>query len=101
MLVHSSVFKELGCFNESLGMYNEDVDLCLRANNIGVDCIFVPESIVHHKISHSLGGNLSISKIFYKFLSTYRLFYYHNIPFRRVAFIKFIFRTLKDYVFGK
>ena len=101
MVIHSSVFKELGGFNESLGMYNEDVDLCLRAKNIGVNCIFVPESKVHHKISHSLGGNLSIFKIFYKFLSTYRLFYYHNIPFRRVTFIKFIFRSLKDYIFGK
>ena len=47
-----SVFKELGGFNESLGMYNEDVDLCLRAKNIGVNCIFVPESIVYHIISH-------------------------------------------------
>lgn len=101
MLIHSSVFQELKGFNESLGMYNEDVDLCLRAKNINVNCIFVPESILYHKISYSLGGNLSIAKIFYKICSTYRLFKLHDVSCRRFIFIKYILKSFRDYIFGK
>ena len=48
-----------GVFDESLGMYCEDVDLNLRARLRGWHCIYVPGAVVQHKLSATGGGPLA------------------------------------------
>jgi GT2 family glycosyltransferase len=46
-------------FDESLGMYCEDVDLNLRARLRGWRCVYVPGAVVRHKLSATGGGPLA------------------------------------------
>mgnify|MGYP001403713743 CR=1 FL=1 len=94
MIIHKDVFKQLGGFDSRFFMYNEDVDFCLRAKAIGINCIYAPSIKLFHKVSLSLGGNYSIKKITKKLKSTFILYnkYYQlhkSIPL-------FIFCLLKS-----
>src|SRR5207249_5271538 len=46
-------------FDESLGMYCEDVDLNLRARLRGWRCVYVPTAVVRHRLSATGGGVLA------------------------------------------
>ncbi|MBO4373139.1 MAG: glycosyltransferase family 2 protein [Bacteroidales bacterium] len=49
--VKASVFKQLGGFDESFFAHMEEIDLCWRIKNIGMDILYCPEAEVYH-----LGG---------------------------------------------
>lgn len=49
-LIHSQIFSKLHGFNETLNTYWEDIDLSLRANNIGITLGVIPSFQVKHKI---------------------------------------------------
>jgi len=95
MIIHKDNYLKLGGFDQSFFMYNEDVDLCLRAKKLGINCIYVPSAIVYHKVSHSLGGNYSIKKILLKSNSSYRLFRkYFIFPKALLLLFKYLTRSL-------
>ncbi|MBC8213143.1 MAG: glycosyltransferase family 2 protein [Candidatus Marinimicrobia bacterium] len=60
-------------FDESFGMYSEDVDLCLRAKKLGLKSYFIPSARVWHKVSASLGGAFTFKKILRRLKSNLRL----------------------------
>ncbi len=95
MIIHKDNYLKLNGFDESFFMYNEDVDLCLRAKKIGVNCLYIPSAIVYHKVSLSTGGNYSIKKIFLKSKSSYILFrkYFKN-PMAFLLLFKYFFKSL-------
>ena len=74
MIMHKDIFFKLKGFDERFFMYNEDVDLCLRAREIGIKSRFLSNVTLLHKISLSLGGNYSIKKILIKTKSCYQIF---------------------------
>ena len=78
MLISYSLIKKLNGFNEDFNMYSEDVDLCLRAREMGSRCYVVKKSKIWHKVSSSIGGNYSFKKNIRKFLSIYRLINIHS-----------------------
>ncbi|MBT3250602.1 MAG: glycosyltransferase family 2 protein [Candidatus Marinimicrobia bacterium] len=78
MLLTSKLFRELNGFDESFGMYSEDVDLCLRAEKLNIQCYMIANSHIYHKVSASLGGNLSLSKNTKKLKSLFKLIYKHK-----------------------
>jgi len=95
MIIHKDNYLKLGGFDQSFFMYNEDVDLCLRAKKIGVYCIYVPSAIVYHKVSFSTGGNYSIKKILLKSKSSYTLFRkYFTAPKAFFLLFKYFIRSL-------
>ena len=55
-------FKEIGGFDENFPMYSEDVDLSLTIRKQGNEVWYIPESIIWHKVSASIGGSFSLSK---------------------------------------
>jgi len=57
MLVSKESFTKLGGFDENIFMYLEDVDLCVRAKNLGLKVMFCPHSIIRH-----IGGASSQNK---------------------------------------
>lgn len=71
--MRSKDFESLGMFDESFPMYGEDVDLSLRIRKDGGSISFVPDSMIWHKVSASLGGGYSISKWRKKFVGKMKL----------------------------
>lgn len=50
LMIHRSVFDEIGRFNEELNVRGEDTDLFLRIFNRGHESWFTPDALVHHVI---------------------------------------------------
>lgn len=62
-MIRRPLFEALGGFDEDFGMVHEDVDLSYRARLLGAACILVPDAIVEHAGSASL-GRLSARAVF-------------------------------------
>ena len=73
--IRTSDFAALGMFDENFQMYGEDVDLSIRAQNLGLECYYISEAKLWHHISSSYGGNYSIYKIISKFNSLLKLIF--------------------------
>ena len=56
MYVRREVFEKAGLFDERYFMYNDEFDICDRAQRAGWDCYFVPAARLWHKVSQSAGG---------------------------------------------
>jgi GT2 family glycosyltransferase len=48
MLTRSSVFSELGGFDEEIGIAYNDVDFCLRARRKGYLTVYTPYALLYH-----------------------------------------------------
>ena len=97
MIMHKDIFFKLGGFDQRFFMYNEDVDFCLRAKELGIKCQFLSIPVIFHKVSLSIGGNYSIKKILMKLKSGYQLYrkyysLYKSIIFMILYIIRSIFR---------
>jgi len=53
LLIKKEVIEKIGVLEEDYFLYYEDTDFCLRAKNIGYNCVYVPKSKIYHKISRS------------------------------------------------
>jgi GT2 family glycosyltransferase len=75
-------FNAVGGFDETFGMYAEDVDLSLRVSSLGLTIEYVPSSRVWHKVSGSLRGNTVlklIKKLVKKSVGELHLFRKHRV----------------------
>ncbi len=63
-LFHREVFEAAGGFDEDFFVSHEDVDLSYRARLLGYRCWYVPEAVVHHEGSATL-GRMSPEAVFY------------------------------------
>ncbi|MBN1851698.1 MAG: glycosyltransferase family 2 protein [Pirellulales bacterium] len=50
LLVHRSIFEEVGLFDESLHEAGEDADFTRRIRAAGIDGWFAPSAVVHHAV---------------------------------------------------
>jgi len=78
--VRSLDFSEIGMFNEEFSMYGEDVDLSLNAKRNGGSIYFIPNSMVWHHVSSSLGGRFSFAKWKKKTFGIFKLIKLHISP---------------------
>lgn len=62
-LYRVEMLREVGFLDEDFGFYCEDTDLGLRGWLAGWDCRFVPESIVYHQRSSTIGMK-NLGKLF-------------------------------------
>ena len=91
MLIPKTALYDLKGFNESYNFYYEDVDICIRAKSLGLKCVYVNDSLVHHKVSYSMGGRFSLFKLFHITVSKFKyLFYSYNI----IVFIIYMFTNI-------
>ena len=79
LFTSNEVINKLNGFNEQFDMYGEDVDLCLRAHKMGINCYYWPDAMIWHQVSASFGGNYSISKMIKKIKSCIRLIKIHHL----------------------
>jgi GT2 family glycosyltransferase len=69
---------DIGLFDEDFFLLYEDVDLSFRAQLRGYRCIYVPDAIVYHKASGSIGDDSPIS-VYYSHRNL-EWVYIHNMP---------------------
>ena len=65
MLIHNSIFEQVGKFDEKMFMYFEDTDLGIRAQEAGKKILYVPKAMIWHKVSSSTGGEDSKYQVYY------------------------------------
>ncbi|MFL5337774.1 MAG: glycosyltransferase family 2 protein [Geminicoccaceae bacterium] len=65
MLLEASVFERVGEMDERYFCYYDDSDFVWRMAQSGIPVLYVPGSVVRHKVSFSTGGNLSSFSIYY------------------------------------
>ncbi len=93
MFIKSSVFKQLGGFDERYFAHMEEIDLCWRAKNMGYSVYYVAESTVYH-----LGGgtmkNTNPRKTFLNFRNSLMTLYKNDRSNYRM--LKVFLRLLLD-----
>ena len=77
MFTSMEVINKLNGFDEGFNMYGEDVDLCLRAKKLRINCYYWPAAKLWHHVSASLGGAFTIKKLRKKILGICRLLIKH------------------------
>ena len=85
-----SDFKRIGGFDENFPMYSEDVDLSLSIRTHGNEVWYIPESVIWHKVSASIGGSFSFSKNKRKLKGLFLLYKKHANPFQYISIILFM-----------
>jgi len=99
MLVKKEVCNKVGILDENFFLYVEEVDWCVRARKAGFKCIFVPSSVVHHKISASVAKTGITDKIF-DYYDTRNFLYLINktfkFPLREIILLKVIFKKINS-----
>ena len=85
LLISWDNINKLNGFDSRFNMYGEDVDLCIRAKNIGSKCMVIASSNIWHKVSGSIGGNWSWKKNIRKFNSILKLIKKHGNYFQKFS----------------
>lgn len=62
MMIKRTVYEELGGMDEDFAVALNDVDLCLRAGELGQKVVFVPEALLYHYESKTRGPEDTILK---------------------------------------
>ena len=83
--IRTEDYAEFGGFDTSFPMYGEDVDLSLRIIAKGKDILYEPNSVIWHKVSASVGGELSIVKLKRKFSGLIKLFGKHTNLIQKIT----------------
>ena len=82
MAIKANVFKEMGGFDSSFFAHMEEIDLCWRIKNTGLDILYCPESEVFH-----LGGATlqqgSPQKLYLNYRNCLKMMY-KNLPSKRL-----------------
>lgn len=78
-IYRSSMLQEIGLFDTDFFAYMEDIDLGLRAQMAGYNCIFIPGAKVFHIGSATSGGQASAFSIRLTVRNTYQVIL-KNVP---------------------
>ncbi|NBW70587.1 MAG: glycosyltransferase family 2 protein [Bacteroidetes bacterium] len=78
MFTRKDLFEQLEGFDEDFEMHMEEIDLCWRARNMGIQIMYCPESIVFHLGGGSLTEG-SYKKIWYNYRNNWFMLL-KNIP---------------------
>lgn len=100
LLFKSKLVSEIGYLKEDYFLYWEDMDWCLSARESGWKILYVPASVIWHKVSTSVENNSSAQ--FYYYFRSGLLFYSRHAPkslFRFAA--NHIVYALNQYFRGK
>ncbi len=65
MLIHKSVFEQIGIMDSNYFVYTDDTDFVYRATKQHLQLLYVPTLYLLHKVSSSTGGDNSTFYIYY------------------------------------
>ncbi|UCH62336.1 MAG: glycosyltransferase family 2 protein [Fidelibacterota bacterium] len=80
LLIRADLVRQLGGFDPSYVMYTEDADLCYRVRQLGFSCYYLPDGRIKHYLSSSIGGELSLRKVYLKWRSGMRFLRLYASP---------------------
>lgn len=80
MLIKREVIKKIGLLQEKYFLYYEDTDYNLRARKAGFNILYVPNSVIYHKVS-SFTKTLGNPTIWYYHFRNALYLAYNNAPF--------------------
>ena len=86
MLIRREVLERVGLMDEAFFLYYEETDWCLRIREAGYTVLAVPASLVHHKVSATLGPTSPIID-YYMARNHLRLIYRHWHGFHRIRLL--------------
>lgn len=92
-LYRTEMLKDIGLFDENFFLLYEDVDLCFRAQLRGYKCLYVPNAVVYHKGSASIGQDTDMS-VYYSHRNL-EWVYFKNMP-RKLLLRSFGLHLLYD-----
>lgn len=72
MMIRKKAFEKLGGFDEQIFMYTEDMELCYRAQKMGMKIYFYPDVLVKHKDQGSTNKTFAIVNIYKNLLYFYK-----------------------------
>ena len=64
LLIRRATVERIGLMATDYFLYFEDADWCLRAQRAGWRCLVVPQAVVWHKVSATVMGDASESRVF-------------------------------------
>lgn len=73
-----SMLDEIGFFDEDFFAIGEDIDLSFRAKLAGYKCVYVPEALVYHKVSGTIGVESTFQV--YQSRRNVEYVYFRNMP---------------------
>jgi GT2 family glycosyltransferase len=73
-----SMLDEIGFFDEDFFAIGEDIDLSFRAKLAGYKCVYVPEALVYHKVSGTIGVESNFQV--YQSRRNVEYVYFRNMP---------------------
>ena len=94
MFVRAETYRRLGPFDESLFMYLEDLDWCLRGARLGIETRVVPDAVVRHEVSATASRLPSPSVLYYGCRNTYRIAFRHASAARRLVMFPALLLTV-------
>ena len=77
-MYRKNMLEDIGFLDESFFAVGEDIDLCFRAKMAGYQCLYVPEAIVYHKISQTIGVESDFQ--IYQSRRNVEYVYFKNMP---------------------
>jgi len=83
MLIHHTVFDEVGLLDDSFFMYQEDYEFCYRVQQANFQIGYIPTGLVWHKVSQSTGEDSSTKWIYWGqsvVLLYQKLYHYYLLP---------------------
>ena len=93
MLLPVAAVKRVGGFDERFFMYHEDMDLCLRYQEAGYRCYYIPHAQLWHNVSAST-KNQSALRSYYKARSAWLFYRKHTKGWRWAAVIPYRFASI-------
>jgi GT2 family glycosyltransferase len=101
-MYRKKMFMELGGFDRSFFIYNEETDLCMRAFLKGWKCLFVPQSVVYHKEGESFKKSRGKNLYYHERNRMWFIFRLYPLAFIARRFVPLLLeemRTVKRDVF--
>ncbi|NNN22376.1 MAG: glycosyltransferase family 2 protein [Acidimicrobiales bacterium] len=75
MAIPKACLETVGDWSEEYFLYFEEVDFCIRASKAGFGSKYLPEIIVHHEVSGSIGFH---SPVYFYYISRNMRFFQQN-----------------------
>lgn len=86
MLFSKEVIDRIGLMREDYFMYYEDAEYSLRAAKEGIRIIYIPDSVVYHKVGKSSGGEKSRFSVYYTNRNRFYLIREYRLGFRCILY---------------
>ncbi len=84
LLIKKNVIERIGLLDEKFFAYFEDWDWCIRARKHGFKCVYVPDAILWHKGSSTIGFK---SPLYYYYMTRNRILFAR----KHLGWLKFLF----------